>query len=187
MYWCTKYGLQHDTNSFALRSSWGGHEDAKMVFAEFNCHVFMDRLRAPSLHNISKKKTGVANRLTGVYISTSCNSNDDNTCSSSGHIYSNKFYIPFTMNNFCIRTSRFVKRNVCKLTELKKEIVHRLLYNKLRISGGRVVKLLACGARGPGFDSRPRHFNFQKLVISCFQVEIWLIFKIAKAKEKYRR
>ena len=39
---------------------------------------------------------------------------------------------------------------------------------------GRVVKLLACGARGPGFDPRPRHLNFQGLVISCFQVEIWL-------------
>ena len=35
--------------------------------------------------------------------------------------------------------------------------------------GGRVVKVLACGARGPGFDSRPRHLNFQRLVISsCF-------------------
>ena len=43
-----------------------------------------------------------------------------------------------------------------------------------RSSGGRVVKLLACGARGPGFDSRPRHLDFQRLVISCFQVEIWL-------------
>ena len=41
-------------------------------------------------------------------------------------------------------------------------------------SGGRVVKLLACGAIGPGFASRPRHLNFQRLVISCFQVEIWL-------------
>ena len=41
-------------------------------------------------------------------------------------------------------------------------------------SDGRVVKLLACGARGPGFDSPPRHLNFQRLVISCFQVEIWL-------------
>ena len=30
------------------------------------------------------------------------------------------------------------------------------------------------GARGPGFDSPPRHLNFQRLVISCFQVEIWL-------------
>ena len=38
--------------------------------------------------------------------------------------------------------------------------------------GGRVVKLLACGARGPGFDSR--HLNFQRLVISFFQVAIWL-------------
>ena len=41
-------------------------------------------------------------------------------------------------------------------------------------SGGRVVKLLACGARGLGFDSRRRHLNFQRLVISCCQVEIWL-------------
>ena len=40
MYWCTKYGLQHDINSFALRRSWGGHENTKMVFAELNCHVF---------------------------------------------------------------------------------------------------------------------------------------------------
>ena len=28
-------------------------------------------------------------------------------------------------------------------------------------SVGRVVKLLACGARGPGFDSPPRHLNFR--------------------------
>ena len=41
-------------------------------------------------------------------------------------------------------------------------------------SGCRVVKLLACGARVTGFDSRPRHLDFQRLVISCFQVEIWL-------------
>ena len=41
-------------------------------------------------------------------------------------------------------------------------------------SGGRVVKLLSRGARGPGFDSRHRHLNFQRMVISCFQVEIWL-------------
>ena len=36
--------------------------------------------------------------------------------------------------------------------------------------GGRVFKLLACGARGLGFNSRSRHLNF----ISCFQVAIWL-------------
>ena len=44
----------------------------------------------------------------------------------------------------------------------------------IRSGGGRVVKLLACGARGPGFDSGRRHLNFQRLVISCFQVKIWL-------------
>ena len=30
-----------------------------------------------------------------------------------------------------------------------------------RGGGGWVVKLLACGARGPGFDSLPRHLNFR--------------------------
>ena len=45
-------------------------------------------------------------------------------------------------------------------------------------SGGRLVKLLACGARGPGFDSPPRHLNFQRLVISCFKVEIWLKYRL---------
>ena len=39
-------------------------------------------------------------------------------------------------------------------------------------SDGRVVKLLACGARGPGFDSRPRHLNFQRFVISCFKSDM---------------
>ena len=33
-------------------------------------------------------------------------------------------------------------------------------------SGCRVVKLLTGEARGPGFNSRPRHLNIQKLVIS---------------------
>ena len=42
---------------------------------------------------------------------------------------------------------------------------------------GRVVKLLTCGTRGPGFDSRPSHLNFQRLVISCFQVAIWLKYR----------
>ena len=42
---------------------------------------------------------------------------------------------------------------------------------------GRVVTLLACGARGPGFDSLPRHLDFQRLVISCFQVAIWLKYR----------
>ena len=51
------------------------------------------------------------------------------------------------------------------------------IHHYCRSSGGRVVKLLACGARGPGFDSRPRHLNFQRLVISCLQVEIWLKYR----------
>ena len=46
-------------------------------------------------------------------------------------------------------------------------------------SGGRVVKLLACGARGPGFDSRPRHLNFQRLVISASKSRYG--WKIAKS------
>ena len=36
-------------------------------------------------------------------------------------------------------------------------------------------RLLLCQiCRFIWFDSRPRHLNFQRLVISCFQVEIWL-------------
>ena len=35
-------------------------------------------------------------------------------------------------------------------------------------------KALGFRTRGPGFDSRPCHLNFQRLVISCFQVAIWL-------------
>ena len=31
----------------------------------------------------------------------------------------------------------------------------------MRSSGGLVVKLLACGARGPGFDSRCRRYDFR--------------------------
>ena len=50
----------------------------------------------------------------------------------------------------------------------------QVLYVNSPSSCGRVVKLLACGARGPGFDFPPRHLNFQRLVISCFQVETWL-------------
>ena len=32
------------------------------------------------------------------------------------------------------------------------------------ISNGVVVKLLACGARGPGFDSRSRRYDFRDLL-----------------------
>ena len=53
--------------------------------------------------------------------------------------------------------------------------------------GGRVVKLLACGARGPGFDSRPRHLNFQRLVISCFQVATWLKYRWSDVNPQYNQ
>ena len=36
-----------------------------------------------------------------------------------------------------------------------------LVINLCGSGGGRVVKLLPCGARGPGFDSPPRHLNFR--------------------------
>ena len=54
-------------------------------------------------------------------------------------------------------------------------------------SGGRVVKLLACGARGPGFDSRPRHLNFQRFVIYCFQVAIWLKYRWSDVNPQYNQ
>ena len=56
-----------------------------------------------------------------------------------------------------------------------------------RSSGGRVVKLLAFGAKGPGFDSRPRHLNFQRLVISCFQVAIWLKYRWSDVIPQYNQ
>ena len=67
----------------------------------------------------------------------------------------------------------------CSLVSIKEGDESYKCWNKFQCAvpgsnGGRVVKLLACGARGPGFDSPPRHLNFQRLVISCFQVEIWL-------------
>ena len=59
--------------------------------------------------------------------------------------------------------------------------------NILGSSGGRVVKLLACGARWPGFDSRPRHLNFQRLVISCFQIAIWLKYHWSDVNPQYNQ
>ena len=47
--------------------------------------------------------------------------------------------------------------------------------------------LLACGARGPGFDSRPRHSNFQRFVISCFQVAIWLKYRWSDVNPQYNQ
>ena len=43
----------------------------------------------------------------------------------------------------------------------------------IKSSGRVVVKLLACGARGPGFDSRSRHYDFRDL-FSPVQDTIWL-------------
>ena len=50
-----------------------------------------------------------------------------------------------------------------------------------------LIKLLACGARGPGFDSRPRHLNFQRLVISCFQVAIRLEYIWSDVNPQYNQ
>ena len=76
------------------------------------------------------------------------------------------------LGRFCVLRLIVLCLSVCLSV-----ISHDLLTSALWSSGGRVVKLLACGARGPGFDSRPRHLNFQRLVISCFQVEIWLKYR----------
>ena len=54
-------------------------------------------------------------------------------------------------------------------------------------SGGRVVKFLACGAREPGFDSRPRHLNFPRWVISCFHVAIWLKHRWSHVNPQYNQ
>ena len=57
----------------------------------------------------------------------------------------------------------------------------------VRSSGGWVVKLFSCGARGPGFDSRSRQLNFQRLVISCFQVTIWLKYRWSDVNPQYNQ
>ena len=46
---------------------------------------------------------------------------------------------------------------------------------------------MARGPRGPGFDSRPRHLNFQRLVISCFQVAIWLKNRWSDVNPQYNQ
>ena len=48
-------------------------------------------------------------------------------------------------------------------------------------------KLLACGVRGPGFDSRPRHSNLQRWVISRFQVAIWLKYRWSGVNPQYNQ
>ena len=71
-------------------------------------------------------------------------------------------FLPFTFPSKYINTSSY--QNQCFTVPFGS-------------GSGRVVKLLACGARGPGFDSPPRHLDFQRLVISCFQVAIWLKYR----------
>ena len=46
------------------------------------------------------------------------------------------------------------------VAELAKQRFVRIPNKKNRSSGGVVVKLLACGARGQGFDSRSRRYDF---------------------------
>ena len=59
----------------------------------------------------------------------------------------------------------------------------------LRKLGAAVAEWLSlgCGARGPGFDPRPRHLNFQRLVISSFQVAIWLKYRWNDVNPQYKQ
>ena len=43
------------------------------------------------------------------------------------------------------------------------------LHHAVGSSGGVVVKLLACGARGPGFDSRSCHYDFRDWLSPAFK------------------
>ena len=70
----------------------------------------------------------------------------------------------------------FIKhRRSGKLTILATLVSRLLVLSSLTESGGgRMVKLLACGARGPRFDSRPHHLNFRDWYIlppSCNMTE----------------
>ena len=42
-------------------------------------------------------------------------------------------------------------------------------------------------ARGPRFDTRPRHLKFERLVISCFQVAIWLKYCWSDVNPQYNQ
>ena len=55
-----------------------------------------------------------------------------------------------------------------------KFVFHLEMNIKIWSSSGVVVKLLTCGARGPGVWFLVSPLRFQRLIISCFQVAIWL-------------
>ena len=61
--------------------------------------------------------------------------------------------------NTCIRSLQPYRDITCVL--LCRLINVDILLLLLRSSGDRGVKLLACGARSPRFDSPPRHLNFR--------------------------
>ena len=74
----------------------------------------------------------------------------------------------FPMLDSCIQNEKFRKSGQDMYTSLKDKTKYKykmwiasVLRRDCWSSGGRVVKLLACGARGPGFESRPRHWIFR--------------------------
>ena len=56
-------------------------------------------------------------------------------------------------------TGILISNTTTELTIITK--LYRTFQNFIRSSGGVVVKPLACGARGPGFDSRSRRYDFR--------------------------
>ena len=52
-------------------------------------------------------------------------------------------------------------REHCAPHRLQTVLVIVMINTRYRSSGGEVVKFLACGARGPGFDSRSRYYDFR--------------------------
>ena len=57
---------------------------------------------------------------------------------------------------------KFFTNMSCSINLTNQENACRLFYPCIfGSSGGAVVKLLACRAKGPGFDSRSRHYNFR--------------------------
>ena len=70
-----------------------------------------------------------------------------------------------------------------------KRIFHCIVFKSIKILLCiNLCVVLAFGARGLGFGSRPRHLNFQILVIiACFQVAIWVNYHWSDVNRQYNQ
>ena len=67
--------MVYNMTQAALRHSWGGHENAKMIIAELNCHVFQDThnkwvfcIRYKPAHGVAEFRPGVYDLVVHEYV-----------------------------------------------------------------------------------------------------------------------